>query len=208
MGGLYYPTQVQATALHLNSQNVPVRQVITSRTPPIGPRGFIPDVFSGQILSLHPLSGFFMKGSSSAIAGRFLTSSSFEAVMSRGRFENHPLYWDLVGAILTAAHSYRSALDCQAQNRGVRLRGGDAAKSLACQPVPGESSASSLFEDFAAFRGIHCPHCKGSVSLDEYLPATKNSDHCVVRYWCRGCQRVVPTEVQRSILEDWLLSGN
>jgi hypothetical protein len=207
MGGLYYPTHVQATAVQLTDKSVPVRQTVMWQTPRIGPQ-FIPDVFAGQILSLHPLSGFFMKDPAlCAIAGRFLTSPSFDEVMRRGRSQNHPLYWDLVGAIVTAACYYRKALDCQRQNRGVRLRGGDAAESIACWSDQGESSAASLLEDFAVNQDIRCPHCAGGVSLETWSPAPEGSDHFDVRYCCRDCQCTVPTVIQRPMIEKWLLCG-
>ena len=121
---------------------------------------FIPDVFSGQVLSLHPLSGFFMKDPAfCAIAGCFLTSDSYEEVMSRGRSENHLMYWQLMGAILIAAHSYRNALATQTQQRGVYFRGGNAVEALGSGTDQRLGTAASLLEDFGRDRGQFCPDC-------------------------------------------------
>src|SRR5262249_28247822 len=86
----------------------------------------IPDVFGGQVLSLHPLSGFFMKDPAlCTIAGRFFLSDAYERAMVQGRAEDCAEYWEFVGAILTAAGLYRQALDRQAERRGVRQRNSD-----------------------------------------------------------------------------------
>jgi hypothetical protein len=207
-GELYYPTDGQAIGYPSLDTAAAARQVLTWQTAYSKPL-FIPDVFSGQVLALHPVSSVFMKDAAlCAIAGRFLTSESYDVVMSRGRSANYPLYWDFVGAILTAAHSYRQALDVQAQNRGVWLRGGDAAKSLACVSDPQESSQANLLEDFAVDQGIFCPKCDGDLSLEAWSPATQKSDHFSVQYRCRTCQRAAPIRIERSVFQDWLLSND
>ena len=206
-GGLYYPTGGQAIGFPSTGTPEAVRQVITWQTPQSEPQ-FIPDVFSGQVLSLHPLSSFFMKDPAlCAIAGRFLSSDSFEEVMSRGRSENHPMYWQLIGAILTAAHSYRNALDSQAQQRGVRYRGGNAVETIGTGPEPEGGAEASLIEDFAVAQGKSCPECGGSLRLDTLFPAESDSAHFSVGYRCRSCQRAVPIEYRRSDLEDFLASS-
>ena len=55
-----------------------------------------------------------------AIAGRFLTCERYGEVMREGRSENCPQYWDLIGAILSAANLYRMALDKQVQQREIQ----------------------------------------------------------------------------------------
>ena len=62
-------------------------------------------VFNGQVPSLHPLSGFFMKDAAPlAIAGRFFGSKrAYERVFVLGDTQFCGEYWDFVGAILAAA---------------------------------------------------------------------------------------------------------
>jgi hypothetical protein len=79
--------------------------------------GVTPDVFGGQLLSLHPLSGFVMKDPAlCATVGRFCLSDAYERVMVEGRAEGSSEYREFVGAILTAAALYRQALDRQAED--------------------------------------------------------------------------------------------
>ena len=64
------------------------------------------DVFSGQVLALHPLSGFFMKDEAlCAVAGRFFASSEHDTIMQTGKADDDPTYWDFVGALLNAGNS-------------------------------------------------------------------------------------------------------
>ena len=125
------------------------RQSITWQTEHVGAT-HIPDVFTGQVLGLHPLSGFFMKDPAlCAIAGRFLTCERYDEVMKEGRSENCPQYWDLIGAVLSAANLYRMALDNQGQQRAIHRRGshhwgGDIVKLFAARPD--EELEASLLE--------------------------------------------------------------
>ena len=75
------------------------------RTTSVGP-GYLRDVFSGQVLALHPLSGFFMNDPGlMAVAGRFFACDAFDRVMA-GRPGDCPEYWAFVGAVLDAAGMY------------------------------------------------------------------------------------------------------
>jgi len=70
--------------------------------------------FQGQVLALHPLSGFFMKDPSACwVAGRFFGTDSYADVYERGAVGSSAPYWDLIGSILTAGHQYRRARDGQ-----------------------------------------------------------------------------------------------
>jgi hypothetical protein len=70
--------------------------------------------FQGQVLALHPLSGFFMKDPGAClVAGRFFGTESYADVFERGAVGSSAPYWDLIGAILTAGHQYRRARDGQ-----------------------------------------------------------------------------------------------
>src|SRR4029453_11087205 len=78
----------------------------------------LPPVFRGQILALHPLSEFFMKVPTlRSIAGTYFSSDEPVRVCRRGRTDDCPKYWDVVGAILEAARRYRRAKDRLEVNR-------------------------------------------------------------------------------------------
>ena len=85
LGGIHYPTHGRATVSAKRRGKQPVSESLTWVTPRIGPP-HVQDVFSGQVLSLHPLSAFFMKDPKAcAAAGSFLTSGAYEDVMTRGK---------------------------------------------------------------------------------------------------------------------------
>jgi hypothetical protein len=167
----------------------------------------IPDVFRGQVLSLHPLSGFFMKDPGlCAVAGQFFGSAdAHDRVFVQGRTDCGE-YWDLVGAILTAAHLYRLALDEQQQKRGVRERNGAAAIDEAV--APSELSVAGLLEQFAAARGLRCPNCHGPVCLDERRSDRESDgDFFQAHFTCRGgCGRSLALSIAEDELREWLVS--
>jgi hypothetical protein len=158
------------------------------------------DVFRGQVLGLHPLSGFFMQDPGlCAVAGRFFASDAYDRVFDQGQADCGE-YWDLVGAILTAAHLYRQALDEQQQKRAVRERPG--AEHVA-SAAPVERSIAGLLEEYAAAKGLRCPSCHGGVSLGEYRNDEADGV-CQADFSCRACSRRIPFLIKEDELKDWL----
>jgi len=201
MGGIYYPTRGGAAVIG-PAPNNRACPPIAWKTEHVGPT-HAPDVFCGQVLSLHPLSGFFMKDPGlCAIAGRFFACNRHDDVLLHGQADCAE-YWDLIGAILSAAHLYRREADRQAQRAGVRLRGGDKVKKVAtsCETT----SEAALLEDFAEAQRIRCPHCRGNLMVRKYYPAQSGADQCQVDYACRSCRQQVSKTFGRKALTDWLL---
>lgn len=160
---------------------------------------FVPDVFSGQVLSLHPFSGFFMKDSGlCAIAGRFFTSPSYEDA-------NHtelPEYWDLIGAILTAANLYRQAYARQANTRGQHERNTSVGNE--CAGTAAEGSHAQMLEDYAIERNLRCGNCHGALQFVSYVPANDDDDFRV-EYQCERCHRQTAHRLAGLQFREWLL---
>jgi hypothetical protein len=165
----------------------------------------IPDVFGGQVLSLHPLSGFLMKDPAlRAIAGRFFLSGSYEQVMSRGRVGECAEYWDVVGAILSAAALYRQALDHQAERRGVHPRTTHDPNLVL---VADETrSGAGLLDEFARDLALLCSHCRAQLHFRSYEPADPDDDGFDADFACPVCGHQVRRRIPRHDLEAWLLS--
>jgi hypothetical protein len=165
--------------------------------------GVIPDAFGGQVLSLHPLSGFFMKDPAlCAIAGRYFLSPDYERGAGRGHAADCAEYWSFVGAILTAAGLYRQALDQQAECRGARRRPNEAA-DLAEVPDVARSPAG-LLEEFAAGAGLRCVRCGGEFLSQGFHPATAGDDAFDADFTCRRCGREARHRIARPDLTAWL----
>lgn len=205
LGGIYYPTHGRATVVARERDGRPERRSLTWETPHIGPT-HVRDVFRGQVLSLHPLSGFFMQDAKAcAAAGRFFTCDGYEDVMDRGS-QSCPEYWDLIGAILAAAHRYRQALDEQEQQRRVRPNRSGAIATLA--GPDSDYSQATLLEDFAAHRKVRCPKCAGTLRLERYHCPAKVNAPGRAEYRCRGCNHPVAMAFSQSDLERFLLGAN
>jgi hypothetical protein len=159
----------------------------------------IPDVFCGQVLSLHPLSGFIMKDPAlCAVAGRFFASAHYEEALAKGL----PEYWELIGAVLTAAHLYRQAADEQANRRGLRRRGGGAVEGVA-GVADGAADEALLIKEFADSQMVACPFCDEPVHFARYFPAGE-ADRFRMEYACRRCDRPVQAFFEHDALVRWL----
>jgi hypothetical protein len=154
----------------------------------------LPDVFCGQVLSLHPLSGFFMKDPAlCAAVGPFFTSPRYAEALAGGL----PEYWEMVGAILTAARLYRQAADRQANLRGLRSRGGAAVEGVAA------AEGAEALRDFAESQKIACPFCNKPAHFVRCFPAG-DADQFRMEYTCRRCNLPVEAVFERDTLERWL----
>jgi hypothetical protein len=205
LGGILYPTLHGVTALEQGPGAVLVPQTLIRQTERIGPT-HARDVFSGQILGLHPLSGFFMKDPAMrAIAGNFFATEAHDMAFKEGHVQFCSEYWDLVGAILSAAAMYRQALDRQFQERGVHSReGGEAAVANTAT----EYSDATMLEDFAAVRGYQCTACQGGLRLRRYSPAGPDNQSFVAVFACSSCNREESITIDRDSLIDWLRPGD
>ena len=94
---------------------------------PAAPGGVHPDVFFGQILALHPLSAIVHAEPSYLQAiGGWIGHPDYDVLNQRGRVGDCPAYWDMVAAILIAAHEYRRSHERWDERRGVReISGGE-----------------------------------------------------------------------------------
>lgn len=155
------------------------------------------DVFRGQVLSLHPLSGFFMQDPALLdVAGRFFGTDAYPRVFEGGEVAV-PEYWELVGAILTAGHQYRQALDRQEARRGA----GSTVPPRDGVTADDGASAPGLLEDYATDRGIRCG-CGGALRFGDVVPADADSDARVL-YVCNTCRRDVPVVIRQDDILSW-----
>jgi hypothetical protein len=165
------------------------------------------DAFNGQVLALHPLSGFFMKDPAlMAVAGRFFGTTAYDRALTHGKASSSAAYWNLIGAILAAAHLYRNALDRQERGRGTR-----ATVSLEIQAPPAVDEVGddlALLRDFLSTRGLTCPRCRSAVELRSADPAGAGTDAFDAHLTCRTCSRAVTHRVATDDLMRWFHSDN
>lgn len=165
------------------------------------------DAFNGQVLALHPLSGFFMKDPAlMAVAGRFFGTAAYDRALTKRQVRSSKAYWELVGAILTSAYLYRNALDRQQRGRGTR-----AAASLEVQAelaVDEVGDDLAPLRDFLSARGPTCPRCRGPVELRAASPVGEGADAFDARLTCRKCGRAVEHRVTIIDLLNWFRSAD
>lgn len=202
LGGVRYPTMRGAISQVRGADGSLQRGTIILPTEHVGPT-HVRDVFSGQVLSLHPLSAFLMQDRGlCAVAGRLFATEAYTRAFRDGQAAFCSEYWDLMGAILSAAHLYRQALDQQSARRGVHQRQ-PAQPDLAAVDSE-ELSAARMFEEYAAVRGMHCPHCQSALVCQSIRPTDPDEDQVQVDFECRDCRRPVPLSIESEDFAVWV----
>jgi hypothetical protein len=200
--GLYYATHRNIVLMETNASGQLTPRAEWVELPHIGPTHF--DTLAGQILSLHPLFSFFIEDADAlAKAGRFFTCDGYDHAMIRGRAENCREYWELVGAIMAAAHRYRSALDRQQEDRRVRVLDDKEAENLEAPPP---DSGTLNLDALADVLNVMCPDCScvgQYVSRD--LIEESGQRQAVMKFTCPECQRnLQPVPMTEAELREFL----
>jgi hypothetical protein len=177
--------------------------------PPEGADGTIHrDVFSGQVLALHPLSGFFMRDAALCeVAGRYFGSDEFDQVARTGNADKCKTYWNLVGAILDAAHQYRIARDQQANSRGGRGHSVELSEPMLNTVSAREESSADLgrLEEFAKYKQLRCA-CGNTLKVLKVYPAKSNAKWFKLDFTCAKCKLPTSKRFGREELTMWLKS--
>ncbi len=202
-GGVLYPTRAGAVILTPGDSGGAERRQFDWETERLGPT-HLRDAFNGQILSLHPLSGFFMQDRAVCeIAGTFFSLDDFEELGMNGRLGQKTEYWNFIGVILLAAHQYRLAVERQEQKRGHRQQlGGDASDAIKRDDAP--PAEPTLWEDYAVDHELVCPSCQNELSFDRRVSPAIRSKTATVHYRCTECGERVEERVREADLASWL----
>jgi hypothetical protein len=199
--GVLYPTAIQHRFPVAGPRGTVVPRPLRVATERVGAT-HEPDVFSGQVLSLHPLSGFFMKDPGlCAVAGRLFGSDRYDEILAHGLGE----YWDFVGALLIAANQYRRAADDQEYRRGPSRQNREGGPLDAGDAD--DASHAQLLERFAAAHGVNCADCNAAVRcVGFHTPEV--GDRVQVDFVCPNCQKPVPATFPATVLKDWLVPAD
>ena len=203
-GGIWYPTRRGAQLLYPRHDGTVSVGGVTVRLPRVGPE-VISDVFSGQILALHPFTWLvFADAALREVVGRFFASDEYETISHGGNNGNCSKYWELIDAILTAAYMYRIAHDDFENRRGVREAGGAAVDTVTSEDAP---SAQAFMEFHIASRDLHC-QCGAKYECGVIKHATDEQASRQIPLICRNCGRGDSVLVTEAEIQDALLPAD
>jgi hypothetical protein len=181
--GIWYPTRRGARLLYPREDGKVKINGMWIDMPRIGAE-VIPDVFSGQILALHPLTWFlFSDPALCETVGLFLRTWEFDTVAQGRATQDCVLYWEMIGAILTAAHLYRIAHDEFENRRGVHETGGDVVDTVTIDDAP---SPQAFMDYYISSRNLRC-QCGSRYTCGTMEPATEEQKSREVPLICRDC---------------------
>lgn len=153
------------------------------------------DVFHGQVLALHPLSGIMHSSSEHLTTiGQWFGHPEYDSIMSAGKAEECDEYWSLVGSILIAAHEYS-----ESRNRYVESRG--QVTHVSAEIVTGAAiedtrlSMNEAFERVAAEGGHKCSKCDESVKYVGHAPPEDGGSTIAVDFKCKSCGNPMTIQV-------------
>ena len=172
---------------------------VTWSVPRIGPE-VVRDVFSGQVLALHPLTWFlFCDPALSEVAGRYFGSIAPDDIAHRGSAEHSAEYWELIGAILLAGSQYRVAGSQFERDRSIDAAGGNSTVAVQRDDTP---QADAFLADFVESRGYCCPCGARLEYSSSIVPRRGQARLCLV---CRQCERTRTVKVPEHELTQFLL---
>ncbi len=160
------------------------------------------DVFGGQVLALHPLSGFFMADPNVlAASGMFLETVSDEEIDER--LHNTEVYWEFVHAILFASQRYQLALEEQQQNRAGVIRSGSSNDVDQLPNTTFDRPLTTLAE-YLESRRIRCPECRGPLAFPSFRTSDTEVSTVTVQAQCVSCGHESAVPVTEAELRDFV----
>ena len=170
--------------------------------------GEILNVFSGQVLSLHPLSAVILTDPVSMVAiGNWIGHPDYQQLTAENNVGSSEEYWNIVLTILIAAHEYRGSHQRWNESRGQTEFANNKAVTLAKQ---GEKtfSETEAFESYVAENLIFCEKCSGILEYKNYAIEKEEDSPCIATYFCSQCQYPQIVEIQFEDFQKSLIRQN
>lgn len=173
--------------------------------PPESPDGDWVDAFCGNVLALHPLSGFMlMSPSHLERIGRWIGHSNYAYFSDNRRLGECEEYWDLVGAVLIAAHEYVCVRSQWEERRTGRVATG--AIDADSQGIDEQPDAAAALDAFAADNGICCDRCGKAVKFVGREDQASSADAALVDFACPSCGERRRASIDRAEFQSWMSS--
>ena len=195
-GGILYPTRVSKTILGPDGKAFGA----SCPTDRIG-ADHHPAVFRGQILALHPLSGFFMSDPACRLAAaRFFATDAHDFVFEQGGGQLCSEYWDLVHCILLSALRYRDAQQAYENKRAkgaqTKLRSAKISRASGKERSPLDSDQRDrICTDLVRKMNKFCPQCRVPFEFRSAERIPTKGKSFPVRIECGRCHTVGTTDI-------------
>ncbi|MEI8383954.1 MAG: hypothetical protein WCJ09_27820 [Planctomycetota bacterium] len=159
------------------------------------------DVFGGQILALHPVSGNLMDDRGfMTVAGAFLTHTTHDE-NDTGTYADRQEYHDFVQGILLGLQQYANERNQQAENR--HTANNNSVLLRASVPAGTSEDVVAQITEFLKNAENRCKACSGDLECQ----AVENLASCVasVSTRCRRCHQESHAEISLELLAQFFM---
>jgi hypothetical protein len=164
------------------------------------------DAFAGQVLALHPLSAFVMNDPAHLQAlGAWIDHPEHDRLVQQAQVGAAPAYWDLVAALLIAAHEYKLVRDHWDQTRTSRTLAGSGDRAADAIRDESPPPLATELEDYAAARAIHCPACAGAARFVRNQAPAHEAEAVRIDFECATCGHPFDAIITVTDFEAWLM---
>lgn len=167
--------------------------------------GKIYHIFSGQVLSLHPLSAFVLNDSTAlSVIGNWVGHPEYQHLIESNQVADSPEYWEVVLIILIAANEYKQSHQKWDESRG-KNELVDTPKVEQNASITSDLSVAENIEDYLARRSIFCEECAGLLGYHDPL-ATGNQGTVNLR--CRSCGQKTNMKIDSVDFKKYLVDSS
>ncbi|QGQ24729.1 hypothetical protein F1728_19450 [Gimesia benthica] len=167
--------------------------------------GKVYHIFSGQVLSLHPLSAFVLNDSTAlSVIGNWVGNPQYQHLIEHNKVADSPEYWEVVLIILIAANEYKQSHQKWDESRGK--------KELVNSPkvaheasISNDLSVAENIEDYLAQRSVFCEECAGFLEYQNHLATGGQS---VLNLRCRSCGQKRNMKIESADFEKYFFDSS
>ena len=183
----------------LNEQSIRFMKMWHHQNQPLLFEGRIHQIFSGQVLSLHPLSALVLTDPSTlSVINKWVGHPDYQQLIDSNNEATSKEYWDVVLTILVAANEYK-----QSHQRWEESR---INKEIISSPTVENAtntdrnhSVAKYLEAYVAEQGLFCQGCSGFL---KYKDHEVNENLCPVIFQCQTCDNIRKINVDYANFKD------
>ncbi len=167
--------------------------------------GKVHHIFSGQVLSLHPLSALVLTDPGTlSVINKWVGHPDYQQLIDSNNEATSKEYWNVVLTILAAANEYKQSHQRWDQSRGKS----ELVDTPNVEQKASTTSALSVaenIEDYLAKRSVFCEECAGLLEYQDHLATGSQS---AVNLRCRSCGQKTNMKIDSEDFKNYFVESS